>query len=77
MIIYWISITLLLNKDKKLFYEDSLISRDWLTDGVQELKSNSSSTHTVCQADHFTIFAVLMQHRKIPVCKEMLFCLLC
>lgn len=40
----------------------------WSTDGVQELKPNSSSTQTVCQTDHFTSFAILMQHRKIPVC---------
>ncbi|KAJ7381531.1 hypothetical protein OS493_001680, partial [Desmophyllum pertusum] len=42
----------------------------WSTDGVQELKPNSSSTQTVCQTDHFTSFAILMQHRKIPLSKE-------
>ncbi|KAL9976389.1 hypothetical protein ACROYT_G013687 [Oculina patagonica] len=42
----------------------------WSKNGVQELKLNSSSTHTVCQTDHFTSFAILMQPKQIPLSKD-------
>ncbi|XP_022800065.1 adhesion G-protein coupled receptor D1-like isoform X2 [Stylophora pistillata] len=42
----------------------------WSTNGVKELESRSNSSSTVCQTEHFTSFAVLMQHTKVELSKE-------
>ncbi|KAM7432912.1 hypothetical protein ABFA07_016730 [Porites harrisoni] len=37
----------------------------WANDGVKEVTTESSSKRTVCQTNHFTSFAVLIQHQNI------------
>ncbi|XP_066020113.1 adhesion G protein-coupled receptor L4 isoform X2 [Pocillopora verrucosa] len=42
----------------------------WWTNGVKELELQSNSSITVCLTEHFTSFAVLMQHTKVELSEE-------
>ena len=54
----------------------------WANDGVKEVTTEASSKRTVCQTNHFTSFAVLIQyqntqvwHQSIILFYSLLFCL--
>lgn len=42
----------------------------WWTNGVKELELPSNSSITVCLTEHFTSFAVLMQHTNVELSEE-------
>lgn len=54
----------------------------WANDGVKEVTTEGSSKRTVCETNHFTSFAVLIQYQNIQVWHQsiilfysLLFCL--